>query len=378
VVKCPSCREQVVEPEARFCPACGAGLPRPLEPIGEAATIALPFGHVVLGDVVGEGGMGVVRRGWLRHTPGASSTTKSDHPVAVKLLSPLLAGRPRARRLFLGEAEALERLSHPNIVHFVALVEHAGHLLIVMELVHGKSLAQTIAHHVRSAPPDGLPAMPMVPAWQIFSQLLGALAATHALSIIHRDVKPGNVLVRHDGLVKLTDFGIARLPSSDGRNSGAIAPGTGAYMSPEQVAAGRLDPRSDLYSAAIVLFEMLTGRTPFERPGRDEMAIRAAQLGEPAPRLSDLLPMAPPVLDVLLARALAKDPCHRFGSALEFGEALRSALQLPDTPGWQAQRRLADRVGRLSAELNRAAVPPTVPDPEVQALRTDVMKAYRA
>ncbi len=378
VVECPSCRERVEQAEARFCPACGTRLPSALQPIGEGTIITLPNGHVVLGDIVGEGGMGVVRRGWLRYAPDAPGGTKSDHPVAVKLLSPLLVGRPRVRRLFVGEAEALERLSHPNIVHFVALVEHGGHLLIVMELVHGRSLAQTIVQHVRSATLDGLPAMPMVPAWQIFSQLLGALAATHALSIIHRDVKPGNVLVRHDGLVKLTDFGIARLPSSDGKNSGAIAPGTGAYMSPEQVTAGRLDARSDLYSAAIVLFEMLTGRTPFERPGRDEMAVRAAQLGEPAPRLSDILPKAPPVLDVLLARALAKDPCHRFASALEFGEALRTALQLPDTPGWQAQRRLADRVGRLSAELNRAAVPPTMPDPEVQALRTDVMKAYRA
>jgi serine/threonine protein kinase len=372
---CPSCHALVSEPDARFCPLCGSALPVPLQPLGEGSRVTLDWGEVTLGDIVGEGGMGLVRRGWLHYDPDGPRGGTSDHPVAIKLLNPLLRGRARARRLFVGEAEALERLSHPNVVHFFALVEIEGQLALIMELVHGNPVSRVIAEHTAAAQPGGLPCMPMVPAWRIFSQLLGALAATHALGIVHRDVKPSNILLRHDGLVKLTDYGIARLPSSDARVSGAVAPGTGAYMSPEQVTGGALDARSDLYSAAIVLFEMLSGTTPFERGGRDEMAVRASQLQEPSPSLSSLVPQAPPILDVIMARALAKDPIHRFGSAIELGENLRSALGLSDTPGWQAQRRLAENAVRLS-QLTRAPVEPTVPDAEAQILRTDVMNAY--
>lgn len=377
VPDCPSCHVNVPEPEARYCPLCGSTLPVHLQPLVEGSRIGLDWGEVVLGDIVGEGGMGVVRRGWLHYAPEGPRGGTADHPVAIKLLSPQLRGRARPRRLFVGEAEALERLSHPNVVHFFALVEIEGQLALIMELVHGRPVSAVIAEHLGAAHPGGLPCMAMVPTWQVFSQLLGALAATHALGIVHRDVKPSNILLRHDGLVKLTDYGIARLPSSDARNSGAVAPGTGAYMSPEQVTGGELDARCDLYSAAIVLFEMLSGTTPFERGGRDEMAIRAAQLHEPAPRLSSLVPQAPPILDILMARALAKDPVHRFGSAIEFGETLRSALGLTDTAGWQAQRRLAENAVRLS-QLTQAPVAPTVPDAEAHALRTGVMNAYQS
>lgn len=321
--------------------------------------------------------MGIVHSGQLHYHPEAAGRATTSHPVAVKLLSPLLQGRERARRLFLGEAEALSRLSHPNIVHFFGLGQAQGQLALVIELVRGRSLADIIAESVRRAPRGGLPCLPMVVAWNILSQLLGALAATHALGIIHRDIKPSNILVRHDAVVKLTDFGIARVPASEARNSGGMAPGTGAYMSPEQVTGGRVDPRSDLYSTAVVLYEMLTGRTPFEGPGRNEIMVRTAQLKEPPPPLSSLVPQAPVVLDVLLARALAKDPMHRYKTALEFGEMLRQSLGLTDSEGWAAQRRLAERAVEIS-QMNLPGVPRTVTRDEAESLRTNVMTAYRA
>jgi serine/threonine-protein kinase len=163
-------------------------------------------------------------------------------------------------------------------------------------------------------------------AWRYFSQLLGALAAVHALGILHRDVKPANVLIRPDGVVKLTDFGIARLPESGGRNTGGMIPGTGAYMAPEQVRGDALDGRADLYAAAIVFYEMLSGITPFDTPDRDEMAVRTAQIEDAPPPLSTVVPGMPPQIDVVMARALAKDSRHRYPTAVELGDALCEAI----------------------------------------------------
>jgi serine/threonine-protein kinase len=385
VPACRSCHSIVAEHEARFCPACGqplsAGTARPAmdesppSQLVEGTVLTLGYGQVVLGDIIGEGGMGIVRRGWLKYAANGSRSGTPDHPVAVKLLNPLLRTRERARRLFVSEGVALDRVSHPNIVHFFGMTEYRGQMGLVMEWVEGRPLSEVIRDASKHRDPRGLPCLPMVPTWHYFTQLLGALAAIHALGIVHRDVKPSNLLVRHDGMTKLTDFGIARLPASAARLSGGLAPGTGAYMSPEQVTASAIDARSDLYSAAIVLFEMLTGRTPFEHHSGNELAIRTAQLEDPPPPLSSLVPQAPPVLDLLMARALAKDKMHRFGSAIEFGEALRLSLGLPDSPGWQAQRRLAGAAARLS---RAATTEPdrTADDEEALQLRTDVMQAY--
>ena len=366
----------MVEFDASFCPHCGTGMPSANSRDDVGAVLDLGWGRVVLDEIVGQGGMGVIRRGWLHYYPDGARPATTTHPVAVKLLNPLLRGRERARRLFLGEAEALARLSHPNVVHFFGLSQERGQLAIVMELVHGRPLSDHIAEHLAIAQSGSLPCFAMVPAWHVFSQLLGALAATHALSIVHRDVKPSNILVRTDGVVKLTDYGIARVPASEARMSGGMAPGTGAYMPPEQVRGSAVDARSDLYSAAIVLYEMLTGRSPFEAPGRSEMMVRAAQLEDTPPPLSSVVLQAPKVLDVILARALAKDRQHRFASATEFGEALRLALGLPDTPGWSAQRRLAERAAEIS-RMQPVEQLKASQSSEVQALRTGVMSAYR-
>ncbi len=375
---CFSCRS-IIEEEARFCPHCGIGQtrPKPTSRIENGSELDLGWGKVVVEGVIGEGGMGVVHRGWLYYNPNNASAATPPHPVAIKVLHPLLKGRERARKLFLGEATALARLSHPNIVHFFALVQDEQ-LAIIIELVEGEPLSTTVERHRVNAKPGSIPCMPFMLAWHVFSQLLGALAAIHALGIIHRDVKPSNVLVRTDGVVKLTDFGIARVPADEARNTGGMAPGTGAYMAPEQVLGREIDARADLYSAAIVMFEMLTGSTPFDAPERNELMIRTAQIEETAPPITKLVPFAPPVLDVLMARALAKDPMHRYGSAIELGEAFRQALAVPESAGWSAQQRLADN----AVAISQAALP-AQPDARPMAeraekLRTAVMAAYRS
>jgi serine/threonine protein kinase len=363
---CAGCRNNV-EASARFCPYCGAPiLPTP-ERLGPGSTLTVDdYGKAVLGHEIGQGGMGIVYRAWLYYDPAGRLAGSEPHPVAVKVLNPLLRGRERARRLFLREAEALRRLAHPNVVHFFALVDDGSELALVMELVQGEPLSTIIARGFAARPSPDAPCLPFVLAWHYFSQLLGALAAVHQLAILHRDVKPANVLVRSDGVVKLTDFGIARIPAEGAAATGGVAPGTGAYMSPEAVQGLELDARSDLYSAAIVLFEMLVGQSPFDAPDRNEVMVRTAQLEDPPPPITRLVPSAPPVLDVLMAHALAKNPALRYPSALELGEAFRTALGLPLTQGWNAQKELAALAKTISG-LALPEVPPTQADAQERA-----------
>lgn len=362
---------------------CGARVAKatPGARIEPGSELDLSWAKVVVGDRIGEGGMGVVYRGWMYYNPDGPQASTPEHPVAVKVLHPLLKSRERARRLFMGEASALGRLSHPNIVHFFSLWQEAGHLAIVIELVEGQPLNEIIERHIARARAGGLPCMPFMRAWHYFSQLLGALAAIHSLGIIHRDVKPSNVLVRTDGVVKLTDFGIARLPADEARNTGGMAPGTGAYMAPEQVLGRHLDARTDLYSAAIVLYEMLTGVTPFDSPTKNEIMVRTSQVEDTPAPITSVVPQSPAVLDLLFARALAKDPMHRYASAIDLGEAFRNALNLPETEGWDAQQRLAENARAISQlglpASAAAATAEAVPEEKAEKLRTAVMQAYR-
>lgn len=347
----------MVDANGQFCPHCGLALTKPdtAGRISNGTELDLGWGKAIVGDRLGEGGMGVVHRGWLYYNPDGPQGGAHPHPVAVKALHPMLRGRERPRQLFLGEAMALERLNHPNIVHFFGLVDDGQQLAIVMELVEGQALSEIIARRLLKDRGSRLPCLPFARAWHYFSQLLGALASIHEMGIIHRDVKPANVLIRRDGMVKLTDFGIARVPADEARKTGGMAPGTGAYMPPEQVTAGEIDARSDLYSAGIVLYEMLTGTTPFDRPERNEIMIRTAQLEETPAPISQHVTSAPPVLDVLMARALAKDKTLRFSSAIELGEAFRAALGL-DNAGWEVQQDFARHARALSKQLE--ATPP--------------------
>jgi serine/threonine-protein kinase len=332
----------MLTPDQRVCPRCHALQPT-RESMAPGVTIDRGDSRLVVDARLGEGGMGVVWRAWAFRAPGTPGAGVPE-PVALKVLRPQAMVQPGVRDLFLREAAALKRLSHPNVVGFNDLFEHDGCLVLSIEHVEGDTLGTIVARHIARAHlrgGHGLPAMPLLRAWYYFQQLLGALAAIHALGIVHRDVKPSNVLVRLDGLVKLSDFGIARFTDTPVTTATMeLAPGTGAYMSPEQVLSRPLDGRSDLYSAAIVLYEMLAGRTPF-LGDNGEFSVRKAQVEAPPPPIRAYLPQAPPIVDTLFARALAKDPAARFESAIEMGDAFRAALGLPDTPEWRAQADIA-------------------------------------
>ncbi len=350
---CRNCRE-TLEAGARFCTACGLPVAAPVK-LGRGSALALDdWASVVLGEPLGQGGMGIVHRAQLEYTAAGRLAGTPGHPVAVKVLRSELHSSARARQLFQREAAALGRLAHPNIVRFIALYEADGNEAIVMEFVQGSPLSHVIHAADKARTPAQAPCIAVEQAWHYFAQLLGALAAVHTIGILHRDVKPGNLLIRPDGVAKLTDFGIARLPESGPGATGGIIAGTGAYMSPEQVRGDELDVRSDLYAAAIVFYEMLAGVTPFDRPERDELMVRTAQLDEAPRALGETLVGLPPELDLVMAHALAKDRGHRFATAVELGDAVRRALRIEPGRAWAAQRDFAQIARTISQPVPQA------------------------
>ena len=373
----------------RVCPRCRALQPVSVDPVrlGPGATLDIGYGRVVIQERIGAGGMGVVWRAWLFFAPGGPRANDAPMPLALKVLRARGHDLPAMRALFTNEAQALQRLRHPNVIAFHDLLDWGGALALAMELVEGNTLEELIARHRARALVAGAGVSPGVPvprAWYYFQQLLGALAATHAIGLVHGDVKPSNVLLRKDGIVKLGDFGIVRLageappphPMTPGLPATAsLAVGTGAYMSPEQVLSRALDGRSDLYSAAIVFYEMIAGRPPFSPEDKTEFSLRQDQVETTPPPLGQVAKTAPPALEPLFARALAKDPKYRFASAFELGEAIRVAIGERMTPTWEAERELA----------SHAVVPPgenqadeAVRSKKLATLREFVVSGYQA
>jgi serine/threonine-protein kinase len=359
--------------------------------MGPGTQIERGYARIVVEGRIGSGAMGIVHRAWMFYAPNGPRAGEPPIPIALKQLKAQASLNAEIRSLFLNEAEALSRLSHPNVVKFYDLFEWtppprtmktspmsiaqpaslgvmsarpastpAGTLTLAMELVDGATLEEVIARNVaraRLAGAGALPGLPFQRAFAYFEQLLGALAAAHALGIVHRDIKPSNLMIRKDGVVKLTDFGIAHLrarPAADGDKE-SLAPGTGAYMAPEQVLGAPVDGRADLYSASILFYEMLTGRTPFLVEGKSELMVRMEQVEVPPPPIRSFLPQAPPVLDALFARALAKDPAARFPSAIELGNAFVTGLAIPASRGWHAEIEMA-KLARESAPRKLATV----------------------
>jgi eukaryotic-like serine/threonine-protein kinase len=216
--------------------------------------------------------------------------------------------------------------------------------------------------------------LPFDRAWHYFQQLLGALAATHALGIVHRDVKPDNLLLRTDGVAKLTDYGIARIPTTLSQSTGNMIAGTVAYMSPEQIQGRPLDGRSDLYAAGVLLFEMLTGRLPFPTDDRSDWLVACDHVQNPPPPLRKFLPQAPVELEMLVAKALAKSANDRFQDAVAFGDAFRTTLGMPMDQGWRAQQELAQQAGRYASAFALGAAPQD--SPELINARDAVARAY--
>ena len=258
-----------------------------------------------VGELLGRGGMAEV---W------AGTDRVLDRPIAIKVLGSWLVHDSTFVERFRREALAAARISHPNLVAVFDAGAEDGTPYIVMERVPGETLAETLG---RQGPLE--PAR----AARIAAEVARALGVAHAAGIVHRDVKPGNVMVTPEGRAKLMDLGIARSLDGETITRASTVLGTAGYVSPEQVRGERVDARSDLYSLGCVLYEMVTGRPPFEAGSPVAVAYRHIH-EDPAPP-SDVVPGVPPSIDAVTRRAMAKDPGDRFASAGEFAAALEEA-----------------------------------------------------
>src|SRR5215469_8982802 len=255
-------------------------------------------------ELLGEGGVGRVH---------AAFDTVLEREVAIKSLRPELLNDQSFLERFRNEATHLARLNHPNITTLHSLFSEGHNLYMVMERVRGQSLDELLrARGARIGIRDSL---------TLITQIADGLAYAHSMNVIHRDIKPANLMITDTGLVKIMDFGIARARGSQRltRDGGIV--GTLPYMAPEQLRGEPGDERSDLYSLAIVLYEMLAGHVPFA--AATDYALMQAQIHARPPRLH--LPDLAPDVESALLQALAKKPEHRFDSVQAFRDTLRTS-----------------------------------------------------
>ena len=245
-----------------------------------------------------------------------ATDTRLDREVALKVMHADLARDEEFVRRFVGEAKSVARLSHQNVVAVFDQGADGPLLYLVMEYVPGRTLKEVLADNGRFSPPTAL---------EIMTAVLDGLAAAHASGIVHRDVKPENVLVTADGRVKVADFGLARAQSAAGHTRAGLLIGTVGYVPPEQVTGGSTGPRGDVYSAGVMLFELLTGRPPFTGDTPLSVAYQHVNSGVPAP--SALVPGIPAAADQLVLSATSRDPAQRPADAGEFRSAVRRARE---------------------------------------------------
>src|SRR4051812_10895669 len=238
-----------------------------------------------------------------------------DREVAIKTLLPDLPADVMAevRERFLREARSAGRLNHPNIVTIHDVGEHDGVAYIAMELLEGRSLQQMLRGE----------RLPFATSAELCAQVADALAHAQRFSIVHRDVKPANIMVDPWGRAKLTDFGVAHVPASSMTMTGA-ALGSPKYMSPEQVLGVAADPRSDIFSLGIVLYEMLSGRHPFTRAEDSAFSLMPRIASMPHTPLREVDPAIPAGFELVVGRALAKKPEDRYQHAAEMASDLRN------------------------------------------------------
>jgi serine/threonine-protein kinase len=272
-------------------------------------------GRYLVETQIATGGMSTVYRG---------TDIRLDRPVAIKVMDSRYAGDQQFLTRFQLEARAVARLSHPGLV--AVYDQGPGDLggglpYLVMELVDGGTLRELLRER-GPMPPHAVAA--------VLRPLLGGLAVAHRGGLVHRDVKPENVLISDDGDVKLADFGLVRAVAQAGITSTSVILGTAAYLSPEQVSSGNAGPRSDVYSLGILTYELLTGTTPFT--GDTALTIAYQRLDQDVPPPSAAIAGVPPQFDELVLRATARDPGDRYADALDMNaelDAIADELRLP-------------------------------------------------
>lgn len=280
--------------------------------------------HYECVEKLGAGGMGEIYK---------AHDSRLNRFVVIKVLPSGMSADPDRRRRFLQEARAASALNHPNIVTIYDVVDEGAAHYIVMEYVVGKTMLELI-------PKEGLRISVLL---KYATQIAGALAAAHAAGIIHRDLKPANVMVTESGLVKLLDFGLAKLgdpvaaaPTAETATvwqgpatvAGVIL-GTVNYMSPEQAEGRPVDARSDIFSFGALLYEMATGRSAFQ--GGSVLSVLSAVLRDPVRPVSEVVASVPPQVDSIVARCLEKDPDRRWQSMREVETALLALQAQPDS-----------------------------------------------
>lgn len=299
--ECTNCRAPL-EPADVVCPSCSV----PLEPVATSDSDELIEGKWRLEQLLGRGGMGEV---WRAHD------VLLDRAVAIKVLARHFGADPEYLVRFEREARLMAKLDHPNLVPVHTVGRWRGGPFIVMKLLAGRPLA----HVLKSR------RLQIQEILALMRQVCSGLHCMHTHGIVHRDLKPGNIIVSGQGLVTLLDFGIARdLTAGDTQS---VRLGTPRYMAPEQILCQRVDPRTDVYAAGAILYQMIAGRPLFEAFEAQDDSILQAHLLEPPPRISGL----PELLWSVIARALAKERDQRHQSAEDLSNALdEAAAQCPD------------------------------------------------
>jgi serine/threonine-protein kinase len=312
-------------------------------------------GRYELRGVLGRGGMAEVRDGW---------DTRLDRAVAIKLLYPMFSMQSDNRRRFEIEARAAAALNHPHIVAVHDSGDHDGMPYIVMERLSGRSLADVIAHGP----------LPQAQVRSILDDVLAALAAAHAAGILHRDVKPANILFTDTGVTKIADFGIAKSAATPHTMTGQIV-GTMAYLSADRIAGRPATAADDIYAVGAAGYEALTGRRAFPQENLAELA-RAISEERPVP-LAVLRPDVEPGLGAVIERAMAREPQWRFDSANSMRAALAGRID-PPTVGPVAP----PVVGRPPTRVMTSPLPAPstmkVPPPQVRRSRSRLLLSLAA
>ncbi|MEB3982362.1 protein kinase [Mycobacterium sp. 663a-19] len=295
---------------------------------GDPLESTLLDGRYLVQTKIASGGTSTVYRGL---------DTRLDRPVALKVMDSRYAGDAQFLTRFQLEARTVARLKNPGLVAVYDQGLDARHPFLVMELIEGGTLRELLAER-GPMPPHAVVA--------VLRPVLGGLAAAHLAGLVHRDVKPENVLISDDGDVKIADFGLVRAVAAAGITSASVILGTAAYLSPEQVRNGSSSPRSDVYALGILTYELLTGRTPFT--GDSPLSIAYQRLDSDVPRAGAAIDGVPRQFDELVARATARDPADRYADAIEMAadvDAIADELGLPDfrvpAPRNSAQHRSA-------------------------------------
>jgi serine/threonine protein kinase len=317
--------------------------------------IGTEFAGYRVDSLLGRGGMGVVYR---------ATDLSLDRSVALKLIAPTLADDDDFRRRFIAESKVAASLDHPNVIPIYQAGDWEGSLFLVMRFVAGDDLRTLIRGEGRLAPPR---------AARITAQIGAALDAAHGGGLVHRDVKPANVLVTADDHVYLTDFGLTkRLAANADETQSEQILGTVDYVAPEQIKGQRAGPASDVYALGCLLFHALSGHVPYRLETTE--AKLWAHMSEEPPSVSGAAPGVPIALDAVVAKAMSKRPEDRFATAGELGEAAQAAAG-PTPPATPAVSKARATAEGMAARMRRKAwLSHTLPD-GVESRRELIVRA---